>query len=164
MRAINTDGKGVHECNSKTEFESSFIEIFQKPLSEGGNCILVKDKAEAESVMSIAENYCRRIHDMTSVAVEVNQNKWNLMTVEQAKGLEFETVFAVSGRMSENEKYIAYTRALNELYVYDEAIDLIENKVSDSVSIDSNNSKKISTVRKKRVKRTSKGAKGSKLE
>ena len=41
------------------------------------------------------------------------------MMVEQSKGLEFETVFAVTGRMSENEKYITYTRALNELYVYD---------------------------------------------
>lgn len=156
MRAINTDGKGVHECNCKTEFESAFMEIFQKPLSEGGNCILVKNKAEAESLMTIAKNYSRRIHDMTSVAAEISQNKWNLMTVEQAKGLEFETIFAVSGRMSVNEKYIAYTRALNELYVYDEAIDLTENNVSDSLSIDSNNSKKTSTVRKKRVKRTSK--------
>ena len=44
--------------------------------------------------------------------------------VEQSKGLEFETVFAVTGRMSENEKYITYTRALNELYVYDEEIKL----------------------------------------
>lgn len=46
------------------------------------------------------------------------------MMVEQSKGLEFETVFAVTGRMSENEKYITYTRALNELYVYDEEIKL----------------------------------------
>ena len=46
------------------------------------------------------------------------------MTIDDAKGLEFSTVIALSGRMSENEKYIAYTRALDELFVYDVAIDV----------------------------------------
>ena len=33
------------------------------------------------------------------------------------KGIEFAKVFVVSTRMSKNEKYIAYTRALSELVI-----------------------------------------------
>ena len=45
------------------------------------------------------------------------------MTVEEAKGLEFASVIAVTGRMTQNEKYISYTRALDELVVYDVAFE-----------------------------------------
>lgn len=65
---------------------------------------------------------------MTDDSNELNYNLWNLMLVEQAKGLEFQTVFAISGRMTENEKYIAYTRALDELYIYDFEIPLNEKE------------------------------------
>lgn len=131
------------------------MEIFQKPKNVGLSCILVKNKVEAETLMAMAENYRVRIHNMTREVVELQMNKWNLMTVEQAKGLEFETVFAVSGRMSENEKYIAYTRALDELYVYDEVMDLIEVDFENTVSSASSNTVKDGTGRRKRVKRAS---------
>ena len=93
---------------------------------------------------------------MTREAIELQKNKWNLMTVEQAKGLEFETVFAVSGRMSSNEKYIAYTRALDELYVYDDVVNLIDIDFKNTISLELGNKVKDGTARKKRVKRTSK--------
>ena len=41
----------------------------------------------------------------------------NLMTIQDAKGLEFETVYVIDEGMSDNEKYVAYTRALNRLIV-----------------------------------------------
>ena len=78
------------------------------------------------------------------------------MTAEQAKGLEFETVFAVTGRMSENEKYIVYTRALDELYVYDEKITLIETSTENSFTEKAEKKPKEKSVRKKREKRSSK--------
>ena len=37
------------------------------------------------------------------------------MTVYQSKGLEFTAVVVADEDMTPNEKYIAYTRALNEL-------------------------------------------------
>lgn len=40
-----------------------------------------------------------------------------LMTVGQSKGLEFETVYVHPEGMSDNEKYVAFTRALANLYV-----------------------------------------------
>lgn len=40
-----------------------------------------------------------------------------IMYVDEVKGIEFDRVFVVSNKMSRNEKYIAYTRALSELII-----------------------------------------------
>ncbi len=39
-----------------------------------------------------------------------------LVTVKESKGLEYERVYAC-GKMTDREKYVAYTRALSELYI-----------------------------------------------
>jgi len=51
----------------------------------------------------------------------VSKNKINVMTVYESKGLEFSAVAVYEAGMTENEKYIAYTRALRELAVIGEA-------------------------------------------
>ena len=38
-----------------------------------------------------------------------------VMYVDEVKGIEFDKVFVVGNKMTQNEKYIAYTRALSEL-------------------------------------------------
>lgn len=164
MRAINLDGTGVHEITSESAFEEVFSGIFQKPQNVGLSCIIVKNPSEADELLAKYEMYISRIHDMTKESVELQRTKWNLMTVEQSKGLEFETVFAVTGRMSENEKYITYTRALNELYVYDEEIKLsvISIKTGDTEKADKKTKEKSS--RKKREKRSSKETADTDLE
>ena len=43
------------------------------------------------------------------------------MTVYESKGLEFSCVAVADAGMTVNEKYIAYTRALKELAVIEEA-------------------------------------------
>lgn len=156
MRAINLDGTGVHELKNEAEFETAFTGVFQKPQNVGLSCILVKNKEEADSLLIKAGSYAGRIHNMTGELVELQRTKWNLMTAEQAKGLEFETVFAVTGRMSENEKYIAYTRALDELYVYDEEIELISVAEEDTPAEKTEKKAKEGSTRKKREKRSSK--------
>ncbi len=40
-----------------------------------------------------------------------------IMYVDEVKGIEFDKVFVVSNKMTRNEKYIAYTRALTELII-----------------------------------------------
>ncbi len=47
----------------------------------------------------------------------ISRSKINVMSVYESKGLEFTSVVVVDEGMSESEKYIAYTRALNELAV-----------------------------------------------
>ena len=48
---------------------------------------------------------------------EVNDRKISVLSVETAKGLEFEFVVAIVDQMQENEKYISYTRALESLVI-----------------------------------------------
>lgn len=47
----------------------------------------------------------------------VDDKKLSVLSVEMAKGLEFEAVVAIVDQMSNNEKYISYTRALDRLAV-----------------------------------------------
>lgn len=164
MRAINLDGIGVHELRSEEEFETAFTGVFQKPQNVGLSCIIVKSKEEADTLMAKSGTYVTRIHNMTGELVELQRTKWNLMTIEQAKGLEFETVFAVTGRMSENEKYIAYTRALDELYVYDKKVELIEI-TKEIIPVKKTEKKtKEGSIRKKREKRSSKDVKSNETD
>ena len=156
MRAINLDGTGVHEIKNEIDFESTFLGIFQKPQNVGLSCIIVKNASEADELLARYGMYISRIHDMTKESVELHRTKWNLMTVEQSKGLEFETVFAVTGRMSENEKYITYTRALDELYVYDEEIKLSAIPIKTGTAEKTDKRTKEKSSRKKREKRNSK--------
>ena len=141
--------------SERKEFENAFNGVFQKPQNVGLSCIIVKSKEEADTLMAKSGTYVTRIHNMTGELVELQRTKWNLMTIEQAKGLEFETVFAVTGRMSENEKYIAYTRALDELYVYDKKIELIQITKEIIPIKKTENKTKEGSTRKKREKRSS---------
>ncbi len=47
----------------------------------------------------------------------VDHKGYELYSVEEVKGMEFETVFVILDGMSENELYISYTRALNKLFI-----------------------------------------------
>ena len=56
-----------------------------------------------------------------------------VLTVEQAKGLEFDTVVVITDQMTNNEKYIAYTRALDSLIVVRETFECkIEAELSET--------------------------------
>ena len=48
-----------------------------------------------------------------------------LMYVDEVKGIEFDKAYVVGNKMSRNEKYIAYTRALSELIL------VVDDKVAD---------------------------------
>ena len=50
----------------------------------------------------------------------VSRSKINVMSVYESKGLEFTSVVVVDKDLNDSEKYIAYTRALNELAVIEE--------------------------------------------
>jgi len=64
----------------------------------------------------------------TSISRLIGDNMDNgfiaLMYVDEVKGIEFDKAYVVGNKMSRNEKYIAYTRALSELIlVVDDQID-----------------------------------------
>lgn len=52
---------------------------------------------------------------------EISNEKISIITVEQAKGLEFETVVSITSQMTTNERYISYTRALDHLCIVNDS-------------------------------------------
>lgn len=53
------------------------------------------------------------------LAIKDDLDGFEVFSVPEVKGLEFETVVVIPNGMSDNELYISYTRALNELYLLD---------------------------------------------
>ena len=134
MEAINVRGTGVNEYRSISEFDISIKGYLRKTSYEGLRCILVKFIEEAKTFSENYSNFAGRINNMTDGQVELSRTKWNLLLVSQAKGLEFESVIVLSGRMTRNEKYIAFTRALDELIVFDlQYGDLTPTLVTDEI-------------------------------
>lgn len=52
-----------------------------------------------------------------AIGQKIDNGLISLMYVDEVKGIEFDKVFVVPNKMSMNEKYIAYTRALSELVI-----------------------------------------------
>jgi DNA helicase IV len=66
---------------------------------------------------ALAEQVQNRMSEDEYASDLVDSAKVSLITVEMAKGLEFEKVAVIPDGMSVNEKYISYTRALESLAV-----------------------------------------------
>lgn len=119
MKAINTPGSGVFIFSDSEEFDKKLRNILLKVQKSGICAIVVNDEFEAKQLLSRYVKYQDKIHDLTEENFDIHRTRWNLLTVEQSKGLEFGSVIAISGRMTPNRKYIAFTRALDELFIYD---------------------------------------------
>jgi DNA helicase IV len=63
------------------------------------------------------DEYAKKSYNILSEKGKLSRSKINLMTVYESKGLEFTSVAVVDKRMTDAEKYIAYTRALKLLAV-----------------------------------------------
>ena len=144
MIAINTPGKGVHELKSLEEFHSEMLTQLLDNQRTGLAAILVSNDAEARYLMHNFSEYDQKFHDMTKEDFNIHRTRWNIITIDDAKGLEFSSVMVLSGRMTRNQKYIAFTRALDDLYVYSEPVDITdyENKKSESNQNDDNSKEK----------------------
>ena len=81
-----------------------------------------KDKKGLKAIICSAqdkEKYLKKAYNNLSQKGEISKTKVNVMTVYESKGLEFSSVVVATENMSENERYIAYTRALQYLSVID---------------------------------------------
>jgi ribosomal protein L20A (L18A) len=63
------------------------------------------------------ERLMRKSYHDLGIKQKVSRSKINIMTVYESKGLELSSVVVVANGMNKSEKYIACTRALNELAV-----------------------------------------------
>ena len=102
MQAIGTEGKEVELISSRSV--TSY-------LSENNGLSAVICSEEE------LEKYSRKSYNVVRGTGRLSKSKINIMTVYESKGLEFTSVAVADGGMTENEKYIAYTRALKNLAI-----------------------------------------------
>lgn len=104
----------------------------------------------------------RDLNIISSSKSNINVNKINVITVELAKGMEFDTTLVVTAGMNNNEKYIALTRALINNYIIDGDLEdnitsnkFINNeyKISNNLIVDNKKEceKKISSLEDKEI-------------
>ncbi len=78
------------------------------------------EKTGLRAVITSEKNltkYARKSYNLVRESGKISKSKINLLTVYESKGLEFTAVAVADGDMSDNEKYIAYTRALKRLAI-----------------------------------------------
>lgn len=100
MQAIGLGGEQVKIINSR------------------GISAFLSDKAGLRAVITSEKNlseFTKKTYNVVRESGKISKTKINLLTVYESKGLEFTAVAVADGDMSENERYIAYTRALKEL-------------------------------------------------
>ncbi len=100
MQSIGYDGPSVTKLSPKG------ISGFFKE-KKGLKAVICSESVKAE--------YTRKTYNDVGVKGKISRGKINVMSVYESKGLEFTSVVVVEKGMSDSEKYIAYTRALNEL-------------------------------------------------
>ena len=132
MEMIKTgmDGRRVEEV-SRGELEAELSK-----LNTGGERVAVILPRAAKK-----ETYLKRDALPTEISgaivdePKVEIGKIALVYADEVKGVEFDRVFVIPNSMSDNERYIAYTRALSHLtLVFDSALD---SQISDEKSADS---------------------------
>ena len=102
MQPIGFDGPPVEEISTR------------------GISRFFKDKKGLKAIICAEQNkgkYDKKIYNDLAKTGKVSQTKINLMTVYESKGLEFGLVAVDAEFLTDSEKYIAYTRALNYLAV-----------------------------------------------
>lgn len=100
MQAIGTEGDGVEIISKRSV--TAYLSRFN-----GLSAVITSEKE--------LENYTRKSYNVVRNTGRISKKKINIMTVYESKGLEFTSVAVADGDLSDNEKYIAYTRALKNL-------------------------------------------------
>lgn len=100
MQAIGLGGEEVQIINNR------------------GISAFLSQKAGLRAVICSEANlpaFTKKTYNVVRESGKISKTKINLLTVYESKGLEFTAVAVSDGDMTENEKYIAYTRALKDL-------------------------------------------------
>jgi DNA helicase IV len=127
---VYTLNKNYRNTNQIVEFVSEYLDADIEPIGFDGEEVkrisvreigaFFKDKKGLKAVIArpeYLEKLKRSNYNVLHETGVISKKKVNLLTVYESKGLEFGCVAVYDGGMSENERYIAYTRALKELAV-----------------------------------------------
>ena len=102
MQAIGTEGQEVESISVR-----SVTSYLSK--NKGLSAVICSEQG--------LERLARKSYNVVRNTHRLSRTKINIMTVYESKGLEFTSVAVDDGDLSENEKYIAYTRALKNLAI-----------------------------------------------
>ena len=120
----------IEYCNGTLGFDTTNLGVGGDPVAHldmdgfvrhandaiiGTRKVAVIVKQKAPSLLALLRE---RLLDKVNTG-EINPGEIAVLTPREAKGLEFDTCYVMTKGMSRNEKYIAFTRALNELYIID---------------------------------------------
>lgn len=103
-------------CNEKFKYNSLSMGIIGENVEyiekKKINNIILKKINEKKKIAIITQN-----KDDIENIIPIDSEYTFYGTIEQVKGIEFDSVIVFEDKMTKNEKYIAYTRALNNLYI-----------------------------------------------
>lgn len=103
-------------CNDKFKYNNLSMAIIGKNVEyiekKKINNIILKKINEKKKIAIITQN-----RDDIENLIPIDSEYTFYGTIEQVKGIEFDSVIVFEDKMTKNEKYIAYTRALNDLYI-----------------------------------------------
>lgn len=129
VKQTGVDGAKVREISRK-ELEKELTDL---NITTERIAILVPRKVIKKNYLEL-EVLPERIKSV--IGDKVDNGCISLMYVDEVKGIEFDKVFVIPNKMSANEKYIAYTRALSELIiVVDENIPDVDDTESEKTEI-----------------------------
>lgn len=122
--------QNYRNTNQIVEFVSQSLRLDMQPIGYDGPQVVklsprkinafFKDKKGLKAIICserLKAEYLRKSYNDLTEKGKVSRSKINVMTVYESKGLEFTSVAVIEDGLSDSEKYIAYTRALNELAV-----------------------------------------------
>ena len=115
-------------CNKKFNYNSISMGITGKDVTyvekNSINDIILQKINDKKRVAIIV----RSMNDLENI-IPINSEYSFYNTISQVKGIEFDSVIVFERNMTNSEKYIAYTRALNELYIIKESAQIDNNYI-----------------------------------
>ena len=122
--------QNYRNTNQIVDFVSGILDVDMQPIGYDGAEVqtlkmrgmsaFFREKQGLKAVIAKEEYlplFDRRGYHLLGNDGKISKSRINVMSVYESKGLEFSVVAVYDKGMSENEKYIAYTRALRELAV-----------------------------------------------
>lgn len=107
----------IDYCNSSLPFKMQKIGVDMDDVDQfySLQIALYHNAVPKEATFIVKNEYAAE--DLRLAAAQLEQCDWTIYTVKAAKGMEFREVFVVDQDMCDNERYIAYTRALAKLTI-----------------------------------------------
>ena len=127
---VYTLGLNYRNTNQIVEFVAENLGIDMHPIGLNGGGVekipkrsvtgWLSEKNGLKAVICTPQSfdeYCKKSYNIIGRTGKISKTKINIMTVYESKGLEFTAVAVADSGMSDNEKYVAYTRALKHLAI-----------------------------------------------